>query len=331
MSCDRAPVDYRLLEREECEADKLDHLPSWDLFLSAYDGSERVQRVFESVTAGRKDWLIHWEYGFAGLDMPPDGYVPSGADTDEAEFWEGYFQARQAETQFENVRMCVDITGVMRPHLMLLPKLLRDRGLRELDVIYSEPVAYSDDEATRFSTGPVKEVRQVRGFEGVHLPGGEVDVLVVGVGYEAELIRRTAENKRAATKIQLFSLPSLRPHMYEESRLNARDAAEAMGRLPRDSVLFAPAADPFVTAQVLQERVEKARRDRLDNLYLCPLATKAQALGFALYYLCECVGDATSIIFPFSSQYRPESSVGLARVWRYRLELDWFQSTAGHL
>jgi hypothetical protein len=55
-----------------------------------------------------------------------------------------------------------------------------------------------------------------------------------------------------------------------------------------------------------------------------PLATKAQALGFAYYYLCECVGTAASVIFPYAEFYSRETSVGLSRVWLYEFELDWF-------
>jgi hypothetical protein len=112
--------------------------------------------------------------------------------------------------------------------------------------------------------------------------------------------------------------------MYEENRLRAAKAEEAIGPLPGRSILFAPANDPFATAQELHDRIGEERLRGLANLYMSPLATKAQVLGFGLYYLCECVNGPASVIFPFAEYYSRETSVGLSRVWVFRLELDWF-------
>ena len=52
-----------------------------------------------------------------------------------------------------------------------------------------------------------------------------------------------------------------------------------------DFNIFAPANDPFVTAQELKLFIEKLNgRKEITNIYLSPLSTKAQALGFALYF-----------------------------------------------
>ena len=322
-------IDYGLLKRQEFTTDTLDALPAWDLFLSAYNDSERVNKVFQAAAARRKEWLVHPEYSFLDADLPSDAGVRFLENRDEAKFWREYFQDGPLLDFERNAKICVDISGFMRPHLMLLPRLLRDEGFTQLDVVYSAPTAYVSDETTDFTRGAVTEVRQVRGFEGIHAPdGGESDLLVIGSGYEEELIRRVAESKRAARKIQLFGLPGLQPHMYEESRLRAAEAAESVGRLPNRSSLFAPASDPFMTAQVLHEELTIEHPPGTANLYLSPLATKAQALGFAVYYLCECVGRAVSVILPFAEHYSPKTSVGLARVWWYQLELNWFKSSS---
>ena len=320
-------MDYSLLRRSEFTAARLSELPTWDVFISAFNKSERVNSVFDVVRAGRKQWLIHPEYDFAESELPEGGELLVLDSRDEAEFWHQYFLAANVGDWPRDARVCVDITGFMRPHLMLLPRLLRDRGFLRLEVLYSDPKAYESGEKTPFSKGAITEVRQVRGFEGTHVPdSGEEDLLVVGAGYDDELIRRVAESKRAARKLEMFGLPSLQPHMYEENRLRAAKAEEAMGPLSNRALLFAPANDPFSTAQELHDRVEEERsRTGIGNLYLSPLATKAQALGFALYYLCECVGAAVSAIFPYAEYYSRETSVGVARAWLYELELDWFK------
>lgn len=325
-----ADMDYGLLYRRECLPGDLGTLGRWDVFLSAYNRSARVNEAFDSIVADEKHWLIHVEYDFADSELPPNGHVFRCAVRDEAEVWHDYFTEAGVERWPRDARICVDITGFMRPHLMLLPRMLQELGFRMLDVIYSDPLAYESGDKTPFTQGSVTSVRQVRGFEGAHVAdAGDLDLLVIGAGYDDELIRRVAEAKRAARKFEMFGLPSLQPHMYEENQLRAALADEAVGPLPERAQLFAPANNPFATAQELHDRINEERDRGVENLYLSPLATKPQALGFALYYLCECAGDAASILFPFAEYYSRETSVGWARTSLYKLELDWFRPLAG--
>jgi hypothetical protein len=145
-------------------------------------------------------------------------------------------------------------------------------------------------------------------------------LLIIGAGYETHLIAEVAEDKDRAKKLVLLGLPSLSADMYQQNAWRTRLAADAIGE-STGGKYFAPANDPFVTATVLSEIIFRQRRiEPVTNLYLSPLATKAQALGFVLYYMGECEGQNSSIIFPFSSQYSPETAEGISRIWRYRLE-----------
>ena len=220
--------------------------------------------------------------------------------------------------------MCVDATGFMRPHLMVLLALAKRAGIAVLDVLYADPVGYVSAENTEFSRGAVTEVRQVRGFEGPHrADSGENDLLVIGAGYDDQLLARVAESKRAAHKMQLFGLPSLQAHMYQESRLRASRAEEAIGPQSSRDVLFAPAANPFVTADVLSRVVRKRPlADPFNNLYLAALGTKPQTIGFALFYLTELENSAASVIHPFAESYNREAAYGISGVWHYEIELD---------
>lgn len=182
---------------------------------------------------------------------------------------------------------------------------------------------YSKREQTRFSDEAVVEVRQVAGFEGTHVPDTSNDYLIIGAGYDYALIAQVAENKELSKKIQIFGLPSLRADMYQENVLRAFLAEEAIGRNTADPAnsYFAPANDPFATAQTLREIVARigARRP-ITNLYLSPLATKPQVLGFAIYFLGDCRNTPTSVIFPFCEAYDQETSSGVSRIWRYTVE-----------
>ncbi len=137
------------------------------------------------------------------------------------------------------------------------------------------------------------------------------------------LLPRRRSTKDKADKVQIFGLPSLRADMYQENVLRAFKAADAVGTNKTFDIdrFFAPANDPFITAATLSEIVRlRQRYGSISNLYLSPLATKPQALGFALFYLAECVGRNASIIFPISTRYERETSVGLSRVWQYTIQ-----------
>ena len=112
--------------------------------------------------------------------------------------------------------------------------------------------------------------------------------------------------------------------MYQENVLKAHLAEVSVGALAEETsrTFFAPANDPFITADVLGSIVAKIEgRRTITNLYLCPLSTKPQALGFALYYLTERLNGPTSLIFPFCKTYAPETAAGITRIWKYTVEL----------
>jgi hypothetical protein len=315
------PVDYTILYRSRLELDDLsDASNRWPVLVSAYNASERVQTIFARANADTKHWLVQPEYNYSPDQHPTEGEVFAPSTRNEADFLAEYFDAASVDPRQDGA--CIDITGFMRPHLMLLVRRMFDAGVERFDVLYTDPIRYSKEEQTQFSKGPVVAVRQVAGFEGQHVPHrGTEDLLIIGTGYDDELIRRVAESKANAHKIQMFGLPSLQPDMYQENVLRASRAAEAVGQSGEREPCFAPANDPFVTAAVLQERVERERSaGRLSNLYLCPVGTKPQALGFALYYLTEWTEGPCSMIFPFAEYYDQETSKGIARVWKYTLQ-----------
>lgn len=294
----------------------------WDVFVSAFNPTERVQRVFSAVTAGEKHWLVHNEYGFAAAEHPTSGrvYAPQ-ASLREDDFIRGWIDGLGMDLSVAS--LCVDISGFMRPHVIFLLWILRAKGVRTLDALYSEPAQYARRELTEFAQGDVTDVRPIAGFEGVHQPSiaGNDDLLVIGAGYEHQLMRCAANAKNNARKIQMLGFPPLQADFYQENVLNANRAAEAVSAMNEHHPLFAPARDPFVTASVLQTTIEEQRRKGVRNVYLCPLATRPQAVGFALYYLHEAQSQAVSIIYPFASRYARETATGIARIWKYRLEL----------
>lgn len=314
--------DYTLCYKSALSIeDEWRDVPHWDIFISAFTSAERVQKTFQRVVANRKIWAILPQYRFKDSELPSEEHY-IGGELSEDSYIKNLFS--YINVDIPNVKICIDITGFIRPFLAYLLKYLTDRGVKQFDALYSEPGQYKKREDTDFSEGQVK-VRQIAGFEGHHPNDNSNDVLIIGAGYESDLIAAVADDKESARKVILLGFPSLRADMYQENVLKTQKAQEETEALKSDrgnNVFFAPAYDPFVTASLLSEEIMKIQRKKpISNLYLCPLATKPQVLGFALYYLYECRNQTSSILFPFTEAYSSETSTGLSRIWRYTVEL----------
>jgi len=304
-------------------------LPPLDVFISAYNPSDRVCEVFKAINAARKIWIIHKEYGIEPKNFP-EGEVIAPSHENEAEFIREVVDALLADKIIipGTTKLGIDITGVMRPHLMFLVRYLELKGVTSFQAIYSEPARYKKKEKTAFSDGAVSVVRQVAGYEGSNNTDTANDLLIIGAGYDYPLIADVAEEKDRAEKVQIYGLPSLQADMYQQNVLQTRLAADALGGgwLQEGTAFFAPAHDPFATAGVLREIVQRReKRAKITNLYLSPLATKAQALGFSLYFIGECLNRNASIIFPFCAKYSSETSEGISKVWCYSVQFPIFQ------
>jgi hypothetical protein len=316
-------ADYYAFERVAFTPEDLSAAGRWDYFWSAYDESQRVQVPFQQVIADEKQWLVHQEYGFCAAEHPAGAAVLSGSfdPPDVLRF------VREHASKIQGKSLCVDATGFVRPHLLVLLRALRDIGLCEFDVLYSDPVRYVADEETPFATGPVVKVEQVPGYAGVHRGAGfDDEILVVGAGYDYEHIIQSCEARRTSRKYLLTGLPSLQPHMYQESILRLHRAHEAIGDLSQRQRLYASASQPFAVAQLLHETVDREARESAEqgrsprNIYLCPLGPKPHVIGFAVYYLRELEDTAASIIYPFSECYSRLTAEGLLRTWKYHIE-----------
>ena len=293
----------------------------YDAFVSAFNLSERVASTFGRISAARKYWLIHNEYSFQPAELPTSAPALRSAERSESEFiLEAFGQLTPPLSPA--ARLCVDITGFMRPHLMFLMKWLQSQGIRKFDFVYTEPSQYMRKADTVFSSNVV-EVRQVNGFEGNHLVDMTKDVLVVGAGYDHDLVSHVIANKNSARLLQLLSLPSLSADMYQESLIRLHRVADAPFKVPDEQLAYASANDPYVTYIVLSEALAKirSRLHGLSNIYLSPLATKPQAVGFAMYYLKNLTGQPASIVFPLASTYSKETSRGVGRAWLYEIVL----------
>ena len=318
-------IDYGLLARRHLDPSELSSL-TYDLFLSSLNDAERVRKVFEGVASGRKLWIVHEEYEYADGEIPLGDCHRMTMASSEIDAWLELFQHLSRETDLRSAKIGIDITGMMRPHIMVLPLVLKSLDIAEVDIIYSDPVAYVKGAATSFSTSRVDRVAQIPGLEGVHVSRyDDAEAMIIGAGYDTELIRQVAQSRPGAEHQYLMvGLPGLQSHMYQESRLQVLKASEAITKYSPSTFLYAPANDPFVAASVVAAKVEELRLEKPQlSVYLAAVGPKPQALGFAVYRLCDPLGSSVSVLFPYATRYARETSVGLSRVHVYGVELDW--------
>ncbi|ELY1690133.1 hypothetical protein SLZ27_005795 [Pseudomonas aeruginosa] len=314
-------MDYSIFYKRPIKVDRLSHeLPVFDLFISAYNSSDRVNQVFQQVCANKKIWLIHPEYQYTPLELPLTEVKVIPEERDEIS---------QTNSLLEEIgdisgkSIAIDITGFMRHVIAFLVPKLAHFGVKEFTAIYSEPMYYSKQEDTTFSTSTSGQPRPVRGMSGSNNSNG-ADYLILGVGYDHKLIGEVANAKDNATIFPVFSFPSLSPDMYQQSAIRASESgAQALENTWITKRRFAPANDPFSTAEIISEIVHEIDKvDSRGNIYLSPLSTKVQVLGFSLYWHLEGRHrDAVSLLLPECITYSRETSTGLKRLWAYTVEI----------
>jgi len=310
-------VDYTICYKEQLQPDAYFAAHTFDLFCAALTSDDRAHILFDKANAHRKQWLVLPEYKFNSAEIPQGSYTHD-IGTGEADYIAGFLDAAGLTP---NSKLCIDITGLLAPYLLFLLRALAAKKIFNFEVLYAEPGKYLESEETKFSGEVVREVRQVYGFEGSHIPDTSGDLLVLGAGYDHQLLKMVAMSKEGARVVEIFGMPALRADMYQENILRASRASAALGRGAGDHQdnHLVPAHDPFMTATTLSKISESSR---FTNLYLCPLATKPQVLGFGIYYLHECLNKPVSIVYPFCDVFPQKTSVGIGRVWCYSAELE---------
>lgn len=297
----------------------LQGLPQYDVFISGYVNSQRVQEPADNIKSAQKVWFATEEEGhdlyLAGKDVtyikPNEDYKP--------------IVEKLRSLQLSGKSVCVDSTGFRIPYLMFLMRCMAMLNIKNFDVLYTEPTKYRCAENTQFSD-LFYEVKQMYGMSGVHTSQNDNDLLIIAAGYDHSRIVDVANDKKGCQKkVLLFGFPAISPGMFQENILRAHEAESAIGTecfKDMDSNIYSPAYDPFVTAQAISEYIEKQKKYRhITNIYLSPLSTKPHAIGMALYFLWELgFNKSISLIYPYCQHYITDNSDGIARIWRYEIQ-----------
>ncbi|WP_449408733.1 hypothetical protein [Microbacterium maritypicum] len=317
-------IEYAAFRRSTLTLDELG-ARHYDLFLSALNDSSRVRTLAGAVSANRKVWMVHEEYAYGADELPKEECVRAPQSVAPAESWMEVLAHVGGDGGLSDLSVAIDITGMMRPHIAMLPFALRRAGVGQVSIYYSDPNFYNSGERTVFTKGPVAGVGLIPGMEGTHTNRpSPSDALILGAGYDHALVKAVADDKPNAEHVILLGLPSLQPHMYQESVLKLENARQSIRHFRPATRVFAPANDPFATAQVISEKV--VQLGDMDHVYLSATGPKPQVLGFAWYYWCEAAGGNTSFLYPFAERYDRDTTRGMADIHEYVLELDFVRS-----
>lgn len=297
---------------------KLEELTEWeeyDCLITSYAEADRVIKTSLKVPCKSRWWVCDDKTlpDFVG-DAP---HFQISADYDGG--------ISQALTDAGYRRICVDITGFEIPKLLILIRFLMLRGVRKFDAIYTEPNQYKENEHTKFSE-TFCGVRLVTGYAGIYVSETRNDLLIIAAGYDhSRIIDVASEKNYIQRKVLLFGFPPSSPGMFQENILRAHLAETAIGEecfKNMDLNIYAPANDPFSTAQALKDYMDHSRKEPLTNVYFSPISSKPQALGMALFYLWESGWNRPwSIIYPFCGRYIADTTTSVSRIWRYEVEL----------
>jgi hypothetical protein len=194
----------------------------YNLFISAYNESDRVKQVYENIHASNKHWLILPEYQFEEIEITdlegPVFNYSNNINEDEDDIILDYYEKNKE--LIHNSNIAIDITGLLRPYIVFFLRFFANQGINKIDFIYSEPFEYKKKEETEFSLDYLK-IREVKGCLGSHNPETNQDILFLGSGYDYHRMIAIAKEKKEAKKIQVLGFPSLQADMFQQNILKS--------------------------------------------------------------------------------------------------------------
>lgn len=325
--------NYDLFYLDSCDnLDNISNITSeYDLLISAYNNENMVYDVFSSIQADKKVFLIFPDYNDLDFEKIIDCEVYTNdevniKDKDLELSFINDFIAQYDIINYKEKKLCIDITGFVKPYMIYFIKALHYMGFKELDIIYSEPKIYTNQEETEFSEEEVINTRSVNGYD-LRAEDGKDDLLIINAGYDHKLIRSITGHKKFSKKQVLIGFPSLQPIMYQENILNLQKAYDDLNITHTSKLLYAKANDPFETAKTIKKHILKyiEQSDSVKTIYFAPLGTKPQALGIVLFSLLEQSffeekDILLKIIYPFTKSYSSSAGKKLFQINRYSLE-----------
>ncbi|SET62446.1 hypothetical protein [Thorsellia anophelis] len=316
-------IDYTIFHKQEISYHQLEcDLINFDKFISAYNQSERVKNIFNKFPAKSKFWVIHPEYKFEEDEYPSGGEYIVLKMEDIVLQVDLIMDKLDIKNHIKNdLTLCIDCTGFMRNILILLLMKLSYAGMKKFRLLYSEPNEYIKQDNTKFSISTKRNPVIVGPYSNTTKLNPNSS-LIINVGFDHKLISHVYQYKESSTVYPVFSFPSLSADMYQQSTLRASKSGEITSSTQwTTNRYYAPANDPFATACIVSEIVNHiVGLDPESIIYLSPLSTKIQVIGFVLFWLYENQKYSVNFLMPECTEYSRETSKGTKKIWYFEFE-----------
>lgn len=292
---------------------------TYDVFLSGYDGCERTLEVYSKIKATHKFWLVFPQCQCE--EYPSSGEtILTSAEMDESGYiLDVFLQINQFLE--ENVKLCIDCSGVLIPHMMYLLMHLQLNKIRKFDLIYTAPLYYHQDENTIFSE-IIEAPCCISGYE-MNCKVNAPEYLIMFAGFNEELIQSVALSKESAKeKHIIIGFPPIEADMYQQNIVQLHKSREIIGER---GIFYhkVSAYDPLVSAERLEnivKEIEKRHGRDVGAINIAPLSTKVSAIASALVFMYNPT-SSIRVIYPPTKKYYSKQAIGVGRSFVYTIEL----------
>jgi len=128
-------MDYSILYKQKHEnvtANSISATLQYDLLISAFNESDRVKQIFHHANAANKHWLIFPEYQYESIEIAHlQGQVfdfSNMSQLDEDDIILDYLD-RSSDLLLKVNTVAIDITGMLRPYIVFLVRLLKENKI----------------------------------------------------------------------------------------------------------------------------------------------------------------------------------------------------------
>jgi len=208
----------------------------------------------------------------------------------------------------KNPKVTIDITTLIKWHLLILLKALDLRGLLDkCRFIYTEPEEYITELFQPLSFG-IKEIFPIPLFSG-NFEFAKDCLLVIMLGYEGDRAMGLLENIDPTECLLLVPKPAYHPEWEGRTEEMNKEIINIVGK---SNIEYIDSRNPVLVAEVLKSILSK--RCSKYNCLISPMGTKPQTFGLYLYLAMK----PTNSNLIYSAPLRHNDlfySKGIGRTW----------------
>lgn len=208
----------------------------------------------------------------------------------------------------DHPRITIDISTLIKWHLLILLKALDSKGLfNKCRFIYTEPEEYITELFQPLSFG-IKEIFPIPLFSG-NFDFAKDCLLVIMLGYEGDRAMRLLENIDPTECLLLVPKPAYHPEWEGRTEEMNKEIINIVGQ---SNIKYIDSRDPIIVAKGLKSILSNGYSKY--NCLISPMGTKPQALGLYLYWSTN--PTDTSLIYSAPLRHNDLFySEGIGRTW----------------